>query len=116
MAQPYDRSARGYSLALALLLLASSSLFPVLGAEELPQPSQADACDMAVDAVICRPAGLVATALGTTIWLVSLPFSLAGGNEKEARKKLVYEPAAYTFKRPLGSPECSCNGYQDHRH
>lgn len=98
--------------ALFALLLSWMPVSSIAG--EPPSSRQSvDACDMAVDTVICRPAGLLATLLGTTIWAVSLPFSLVGGNEEEARKKLIYEPAAYTFKRPLGSRECSCNDFQD---
>ncbi|GGO87025.1 hypothetical protein GCM10011348_39250 [Marinobacterium nitratireducens] len=100
------------SLWLVVLLLGISTSLP-LRAQERGAAYRLDACDMVVETLICRPAGLVATLIGTTVWAVSLPFSLAGGNEKEARKALIYEPAAYTFKRPVGSPECSCGGYQD---
>lgn len=57
---------------------------------------------MIVDAVFARPLGFVATVIGTAVYTVSLPFSIAGGNEHDARKNLVYSPAGYTFKRPLG--------------
>ena len=60
------------------------------------------AAEMAVDAVIARPLGIVATVAGSAIYTVSLPFSLLGGNESDARRNLVYSPAGYTFKRPLG--------------
>ena len=58
--------------------------------------------EMVVDAVIARPLGIVATVVGTAVYTVSLPFSLAGGNESDARRNLVYSPAVYTFNRPLG--------------
>ena len=57
---------------------------------------------MAGDLVVLRPMGIVATAVGAVIYAISLPFSLAGGNEEEARQKLVIDPAKYTFTRPLG--------------
>ena len=57
---------------------------------------------MIADALIARPIGLITTVGGSAIYVVSLPFSLLGGNEKKAREKLVKEPASYTFKRPLG--------------
>ena len=57
---------------------------------------------MAVDAFLLRPAGLLATAGGVLIFLVSVPFSALGGNTKESYQELVKEPAQYTFKRPLG--------------
>lgn len=57
---------------------------------------------MVIDAIFARPLGLVATVFGTAVYTVSLPFSLSGGNEYEARENLVYAPAGYTFDRPLG--------------
>lgn len=58
---------------------------------------------MVVDVIVARPLGIVATAFGTALFIVSLPFSAAGGNTKAAYEKLVVEPAKFTFKRPLGS-------------
>jgi len=57
---------------------------------------------MVADVIVARPVGLVATVVGSAAYVVSLPFSLLGGNEKQAREKLVKEPTAFTFKRPLG--------------
>jgi hypothetical protein len=57
---------------------------------------------MVADVIVARPVGLVATVVGSVVYVVSLPFSLLGGNEKQAREKLVKEPTAFTFKRPLG--------------
>lgn len=57
---------------------------------------------MVADVIVARPVGLVATVVGSAVYVVSLPFSLLGGNEKQAREKLVKEPTAFTFKRPLG--------------
>jgi hypothetical protein len=59
---------------------------------------------MAGDLLVVRPLGIAATAVGAVIYVISLPFSLAGGNEEEARQKLVIDPATYTFTRPLGEP------------
>ena len=57
---------------------------------------------MVADVIIARPIGLVSTVVGSAVYVVSLPFSLLGGNEPQAREKLVKEPGAFTFKRPLG--------------
>lgn len=59
---------------------------------------------MAGDLLVVRPLGIAATAVGSVLYVISLPFSLAGGNEEEARQKLVLDPAGYTFTRPLGEP------------
>ena len=57
---------------------------------------------MIFDLVIIRPIGIVATAVGSVFYVISLPFSLLGGNSGEAGKALMKDPADYTFKRPLG--------------
>ena len=57
---------------------------------------------MIADMVLLRPAGFVATLLGSAVFIVSLPLSALGGNTREAMDKLVKAPAKYTFSRPLG--------------
>lgn len=57
---------------------------------------------MAVDLVLIRPASLVATVVGTVFFVVSLPFSILGGNTDDAGRNLVLKPAKTTFIRPLG--------------
>lgn len=57
---------------------------------------------MAADAVIVRPLGICATALGTALWFVGLPFAAFGGNAEESFKTMVGKPAKFTFERPLG--------------
>lgn len=57
---------------------------------------------MLADAFMVRPFMLVSTIVGTVTYIVTLPFSLLGGNAGEAGKTLVVEPAKYTFVRPLG--------------
>jgi hypothetical protein len=59
---------------------------------------------MMIDLVVLRPFGLVATALGTAVFIASLPFTLPTLSVKQAAKKLIVEPAKYTFARPLGHP------------
>ena len=60
------------------------------------------AIQMSVDIVVARPLLLASTALGTGVYVVSLPFSLLGGNAEEAAEVLVLEPAEATFVRCLG--------------
>ncbi len=64
---------------------------------------------MVGDAVIARPLGLAFTAIGAVAYVVTLPFSLAGGNAKEAGETLVVGPAMSTFVRCLG---CTKSGYK----
>ena len=51
---------------------------------------------------IPAPLGVVPWTSYLAFYVVSLPFSAAGGNADEVRQKLVEEPAGYTFQRPLG--------------
>lgn len=55
-----------------------------------------------VDAVVGRPLGLFAMALGAVTFVVSLPFSLPSHSADSAAKGLVVSPTQWTFKRPLG--------------
>lgn len=57
---------------------------------------------MMADTFIVRPLMLVGTIIGAATFVVSLPFSAAGGNTDEAWEHLVVVPASYTFGRPLG--------------
>lgn len=65
------------------------------------------AMEMAFDGLIIRPITLVATVLGSAIWVATLPFSLLGGNAGEAADVLVIGPAEATFLRCLG---CKTSG------
>lgn len=57
---------------------------------------------MAGDLLIARPIGLVVFAVGTAVYVASLPFSILGGNSGDAAKALVIGPARETFVRCLG--------------
>jgi hypothetical protein len=54
------------------------------------------------DALIVRPVMTAATVGGAAIYVVTLPFSLIGGNAQEAGETLVVDPAATAFVRCLG--------------
>ena len=58
--------------------------------------------EMIYDTVVLRPVGLIATAVGSIFFIISLPFSALTDNVDDAKEKLVEEPYRYTFKRPLG--------------
>ena len=57
---------------------------------------------MLVDGLIYRPLYLASTVLGTGVFIVTLPFSAAGGNVRDAGERLVLEPAREAFSRCLG--------------
>ncbi|TVP54259.1 MAG: hypothetical protein EA349_11975 [Halomonadaceae bacterium] len=64
---------------------------------------------MVGDALLVRPAMLAVTVVGSVVYTVSLPFSLAGGNAEQAGHTLVVGPAKTTFIRCLG---CTMPGRQ----
>lgn len=65
--------------------------------------------EMIVDGLIYRPLSLAGTIIGTGIYIVTLPFSLMGDNEGQARERLIIAPANSTFNRCLG---CLDNFYE----
>ena len=90
-------------------LMAVMLLIPSVSAAEYINDEKPSAGAMALDAVVARPLLLVTTIIGTGLYVVSLPFSLLGGNAGEAGKALVVGPAKNTFVRCLG---CRKPGYQ----
>lgn len=80
---------------------------PAVAVDDYAEPGTPSAAAMGVDMVLVRPVSLASTAVGTGLFLVSLPFSLLGMNVSDAGKRLVGEPAKYTFVRPLGDFQAS---------
>lgn len=78
-------------------------------ADDMVVVEKPSALAMAGDLVIARPLLFVMTVVGSALYVVSLPFSLAGGNAAEAGKVLVVKPAQTTFVRCLG---CKLPGYK----
>ena len=57
---------------------------------------------MALDLVLVRPLSLAGTVLGTAIFVVALPFNVITLNLSDPARRLILEPAQYTFTRELG--------------
>lgn len=92
-----SRAFRAVVTALTCLTLSVPAVSFAEGVEENPS-----ALRMTGDALVGRPGLLALTALGTATFLVSLPFSLLGGNVEKSANALVLEPAKQTFARCLG--------------
>lgn len=92
------------------LLVTTLSLGLMAPQLSLAQASDEDPSALAMlgDALVARPIGIVFTAVGAVAYVVTLPFSLAGGNAKAAGRELVVGPAEATFVRCLG---CVRSGY-----
>ncbi|MEM1230310.1 MAG: hypothetical protein AAGI15_07230 [Pseudomonadota bacterium] len=85
------------SMVLTAALLLGTATPALAGPEDEPSASE-----MAADLIFARPAGAVVTALGAAAFVISLPFSAAGGNVDKAAQTLVVGPARETFVRCLG--------------
>ena len=57
---------------------------------------------MLLDTLVVRPLMLATTIVGIGLWVVSLPFSIPGGNANDVGKQYIYNPGEQTFGRPLG--------------
>jgi hypothetical protein len=64
------------------------------------------AAEMVADVIIARPAGIVATVLGTAVFIVALPFAAISGSVEPVAKTLVADPFKFTFTRPVGDFSC----------
>jgi len=105
MRRVFESTARALLAALmAVMLLAPSVSVAANSSSEQPSAGA-----MVVDAVVARPILLAVTVLGTALYVVTLPFTLGGGNAGEAAKTLVVGPGESTFVRCLG---CRKSGYK----
>ena len=79
-----------------------SSIYVPAFAEPRRISADASAADMLTDLVFVRTTSFVSTVVGTAWFLVSLPFTAAGGNVGDAAEMLVVNPGKLTFCQPLG--------------
>jgi hypothetical protein len=61
--------------------------------------------ETAADALVVRPACFVATAVGSVVFVVALPWAAISKSVKRTANTLVVKPANATFTRPLGDME-----------
>lgn len=82
------------SLALSIILAASTPSY----AADTTQDFEA----VVADIVLARPLWLVATVVGTGLFVVTLPASALSRSVDKTARTLVTKPAQATFTRPLG--------------
>ena len=58
--------------------------------------------ETAADALVVRPACLVATAVGSAVFVLALPWAALSKSVKQTADTLVVKPANATFTRPMG--------------
>jgi hypothetical protein len=101
-----SRMQSGVALLAAILFLCATSL--VHAAEDSSYTARSDdvsAEAIIVDGLLLRPGGVIATMLGSVVFVVTLPFSIPTKSVDKAAQKLIVDPAKYTFVRPLGQIE-----------
>lgn len=64
-----------------------------------------DDLKVAADTLVVRPVCLVATVIGSGLFVVSLPIAAISRSVKKTAHVLVIRPARATFTRPLGDME-----------
>ena len=92
-------------IVMVVLLIAALSIGlqgPAAFASEYLEREKPTGGMMMWDTLFMRPIGMVATAVGSVVWLVSYPFAALGGNTDETTQALVADPFEWTFERPLG--------------
>jgi hypothetical protein len=98
----------GVAFLVALLFFCATSL--IHAAEDTSYTARTEAVsaeEIIADGLLLRPGGLVATVVGTAVFVVTLPFSIPTKSVDRAAQKLIVDPAKYTFVRPLGQIEIS---------
>lgn len=93
---------RHLTVALVVTAFLLGPLAPAALADEYGEREKPSGGQMMWDALAMRPIGMVATAVGSVVWLVSYPFAYWGGNTDESTEALVKDPVEWTFRRPLG--------------
>lgn len=84
---------------LLITIMLSLTALPVEAATMEEEPSSTA---IVFDVLITRPLGIVATAVGTAVFIVGLPFTIPTRSVGVAAEKLVVDPLAFTFRRPVG--------------
>ena len=114
IAQANTKRTVKYTLSTILISasLAFASMQPALAAIEIDETDFGPSYEtMAVDTVVGKPLQLVAAVAGTAAYIVSLPFSLIGGNADQAQQKLFVEPWN-AMSRCLGCTVAEDNYYK----
>ena len=92
-----------FTAAAALSLSASAMAADNLDAQFVTEADNTPSSGaMAADVILLRPLGLAGTVLGTVLFVAGLPFEALSGDVSGPAKRLVVQPAKFTFSRPLG--------------
>lgn len=92
--------------ALCAAALAATLLAPAVARADDPVIDDAPTAEaMTFDLFVMRPLGLASTLVGTAVYIVALPVNILTLNLADPARRLILEPAKYTFVRDLGDLE-----------
>jgi hypothetical protein len=98
----------GVALLVAVFFLCATNLaYAAEDSSYMARTEDASPEAIIVDGLLLRPSGILATVVGTAVFVVTLPFSIPTRSVDKAAQKLIVDPARYTFVRPLGQVEPS---------
>lgn len=84
-------------------VIASVATLPAWAQDQQAYDSSSeDGGSMAIDLLLVRPFGIIASAVGAAGFVFSLPFTLPTGTTGDTAYEWVGRPLEYTFNRPLG--------------
>ena len=105
---PIKKNILAFSTVIALMMTQQ----PAQAAIEIDETNFGPSYEtMVVDTVVGKPLQLVTAVAGTAAYIVSLPFSAAGGNKDQAQQKLFVEPWQ-AMSRCLGCTVAEDNYYK----
>ncbi|HTS51928.1 MAG TPA: hypothetical protein VMH26_01530 [Burkholderiales bacterium] len=87
------------SMGLLILMLSAG---PVLAYDQEQSLREPNGSEEFVDAVVGRPLGVFAVALGAVTWVVALPFTVFSHSVVSSGEGMFIAPGKWTFTRPLG--------------
>jgi hypothetical protein len=90
--------------AICVLAFTMATATPVVASEDDPTA-------VAADILVVRPICLVATGVGSVVFVLGLPFAALSKSVKKSAHTLVVKPAQATFTRPLGDMDSLMGEY-----
>jgi len=105
MRRPYRFIAHAVAVAALAICAAAPAAESTEPTEPAPvaEPDNAPSAEsMSLDLFLVRPLSLVGTVLGVGVFIISTPFCLLTWNFADPARRLIVEPAKYTFTRELG--------------
>lgn len=82
--------------------IVAAALLLALGTPAFARDTTGDFEAVAADVILARPLWLVATVIGTGLFVVTLPVAAMSKSVEKTGRTLVAKPAHATFTRPLG--------------